>query len=201
MQDYKPNSHMYKEEQKTVPAEKKVKKVVKGKVKVKKKNEISKLADTFISEDASNVKSYVLMDIMIPALKKLVSDIVTDGVDMILYGETGRTKKRSGSSNYVSYRSYSDRDRRDERDSRSSRTRFDYDCISFETKGEAEAVLEQMIDIIDDYGAVSVADLYDMVDLPQPYTGNKYGWTNLRNADTIRDRDGYKLKLPKATVI
>ena len=55
-----------------------------------------------------------------------------------------------------------------------------------------------MIDIMDNYdGVVTVADLYDLADLTQPYTANRYGWTNLRNATTQRVRDGYILKLPR----
>ena len=45
---------------------------------------------------------------------------------------------------------------------------------------------------------VSVADLYDLVGISGNYTDNKYGWTNLRNSDVQRVRDGYLLKLPKA---
>ena len=85
MEDYKPNSHRYKEAQKRAAAEdKKVEKVVTGTVKVKKKNEIGRLKDVFISEDVNNVKNYVLMDVLIPAVKKAISDIVTNGIDMIL---------------------------------------------------------------------------------------------------------------------
>ena len=54
-----------------------------------------------------------------------------------------------------------------------------------------------MIDVIEQYNVVSVLDLYDMVDMSAPHTANKYGWTNLRNADVVRVRDGYVIKLPK----
>ena len=98
MEDYKPNSHKYKAEQaakqKEQP-EKKIEKIIAGTAKTKKKTEMSKFKDIFISEDASNVKSYVLMDVLIPAIKKAVSDIVTNGIDMILYGSTGGGRKRS----------------------------------------------------------------------------------------------------------
>ena len=157
--DYKPNSHKYKEEQKNLPAErKKVEKVVTGKVKTKKKSEASKLKDVFISEDVSNVKSYILMDVLIPAAKKAISDIVSNGIDMILYGETRGRKSSSGAS-YVSYRDYSRRD--DRRDTSRTRTGYDYDDIILETRGEAEDVLERMNELIDMYDVVSVADLYD----------------------------------------
>lgn len=196
--DYKPNSHKYKKEQQNIPAErKKVEKVVKGKVKTKKKSELSKVKDMFISEDVSDVKSYIFMDVLIPAAKKAISDIVRDGIDMILYGNTRRRSSSSGAS-YVSYRSYSDRDRRDDRRESRTRTGYDYDDIVLDDRGEAEEVLERMTELIDTYDNVSVADLYDLVGKPCNYTDNKYGWTNLRNAEPIRVKDGYLLKLPKA---
>ena len=62
--DYKPNSNKYKRDQKdTTKERKKVDKVVTGKVKVKKKSEMSKFKDVFIADDVSNVKSYILMEI------------------------------------------------------------------------------------------------------------------------------------------
>lgn len=202
MSDYKSNSHRSKEEKKEVVDDKKVPVVVSGKVKTKKKNDIRKFADVFISEDVTNVKSYVLMDVLVPAVKKAISDIVRDGIDMVLYGESGKRKNGSSSSSYVSYRNYSDRrdDRRDRDDSR-RKTRLDYEELIFESRGEAEAVREQMDDMIDRYGIVTIADMYDMADMSAPYTSNKYGWTNIRTAEPVRTRDGYILKLPKAMPI
>ena len=199
--DYKPNSNRYKKEQSNALAErKKIEKVVTGKVRTKKKSEISKLKDTFISEDVSNVKSYIVMDVLIPAAKKAISDIVRDGIDMILYGDTrGRRGGSSSGASYVSYRSYSDRDRRDDR-RESSRTRvgYDYDDVILESRVEAEEVLQRMDELIETYGIVSVADLYDLVGKSCNYTDNKYGWINIRNAEPVRVRDGYLLKMPKA---
>lgn len=194
--DYKPNSHTYREEQKNLPEKKKVEKVVTGKAKIKKKGELSKFKDIFISEDITNVKSYVFLDILVPAIKKAVSDIVRDGVDMILYGESGKTKNRSNGS-YVSYRDYSKRDSRDRFGSDRPRRGYNLDDIILDSRGEAEAVLEQMDALIDTYGIVSVADLFDLVGITGEYTDNKYGWTNIRNAEAVRIRDGYALRLPK----
>lgn len=119
MNDYKPNSHRFKEEQKEAQVEeKRIEKVVKGNVKTKKKSEISKVADVFISEDITNVKNYILMDVLVPAIKKAVKDIVTDGVEMILYGSTGRRDKKPGSN--VSYARYYDRREDDKRSDRKS---------------------------------------------------------------------------------
>ena len=105
MENYPSNSHKAREE----VAEKKVEKVVSGKTSTKKKSGIRKLSDTFLSEDVSNVKSYIFSEVLLPAAKKLVSDIVTNGTNMLLYGEI---KNKKGNSSKVSYsRYYDDRSR------------------------------------------------------------------------------------------
>ena len=200
--EYKPNSHRYKEGKTTeAPEKKEIKKVVSGPVRTKKKSEISKFADVFISEDVANVKSYILMDVLVPAFKKAISDIVTNGIDMILYGESGR-RKSSSSASYVSYRNYSDRrDDRNHIDGSSVRARYNYDDVVLTSRPDAEEVLTRMDELIDTYGMVSVADMYDLVGKTCQYTDNNYGWTNLRTAEIVRVRDGYINKLPKALPI
>ena len=195
MEEYKPNSHRSKEEAAT-PKEKKVEKVVHGAVKTRKKSGLEKAKGLFISDDAANLKSYVLMDVLIPAFKKAISDIVTNGIEMILYGETGRSRRNSPAGS-VSYRNFYDR--RDDRRQLNSPVKAGYsiDDVVLETRGEAEDVLARMDELIEMYGIVSVADLYDLVGITGNYTDNKYGWTNIRNAEPIRVRDGYLLKLPK----
>lgn len=89
MEEYKTNSDKSRQEQ----SEKKVEAVISGKAKTRKKGEMQKFADVFIAEDANNVKSYILLEVIVPAIKKAISDIVTTGIDMILYGEAGRTRK------------------------------------------------------------------------------------------------------------
>lgn len=186
------------EKQKNQQTKKKIEPVVKGKVKTKKRSGIKKLSDVFISDDVNNIKNYIFMDVLVPATKKAISEVVTSGIDMLLYGETGRSSKR-GSGNKISYSSYYDRDRRDSRTVSGNRysNRFDIDEIILETRAEAEEVLMQMDQLIDNYKMVSVADLYDLVGMSCDYTAQKYGWTNIRNAEVVRVRDGYRLKLPK----
>lgn len=200
-EEYKSNSHRSKEgKTEALTDRKKVEKVVHGRVRTKPKSGVSKITDIFISEDAANVKSYIVMDVLVPAVKKAISDIVRDGIDMILYGES-KSRKSSSASGYVSYRDYSRSDDRDRfRDSR-SRSSYAHDDIILDSRGEAEEVLTRMDELIDTYGNVSVADLYDLVGKSSEYTDNKYGWTNIRNAEPIRVRDGYMLKLPKALPI
>lgn len=203
MEDYKPNSHRSKvEQQSTDNSERKLEKVVKGTVKTKKKNELRKLTDVFISEDASNVKSYVLMDVIVPAIKNALYDVVVDGIGMILGKSTRDTRYGGGTRERTSYGSYySQKDNDRYGSSVRARTAFDYDDIIFRTRGDAEVVLDQLFAELRKYGLVRVGDLYDLAGLSAPYTANDYGWTNLRNADVVHVRDGWIIKLPKAMPI
>lgn len=189
----KPNSHKAKAEQRE-----RQQKIVNGPVKVRKKSGLTKFSDVFIAEDAGNVKSYIFSDVLIPAVKKLISDIVKDGVEMFLYGGTGgRDKSKGYKGSYVSYDKYADP--RDRRPAPRSRGVYDYDDIVLERRGEAEAVLDQLYNILETYNIVRVADLYDLVGISGRYTDNDYGWTNLRNAEVVRLRDGgYTIRLPRA---
>lgn len=202
MEDYKPNSHLSKKEPAEEVPEKKVEKVIQGNVKQKKKSGLQKIAGEVIQEDARNVKSYIFSEVLIPALKKTISDVIKNGIDMVLYGESRGSNKRSLPGSKVSYRSFydDDRDRRSYRDRVSSR--YDYDDVIFDSRGEAEEVLSSMYDILERYKVVSVADLFDLVGLQCKYTDNKYGWMDLRGSEVVRTFDGgYSIRLPKAMSI
>ena len=192
VEEYKPNSFKYKNEQKELE-EKKVEKVVTGSVRTKKPNVAKKMISTFISEDAKDIKSHIMDDVIIPTIK----DLLMDTLGMLL-GRGGRgTGSRRSVSDKVSYAQYYSGGRYANNDSSKARPRFDMDDIIFETRADAEALIDQINDMIDRYGVATVADLYDAADLTQPYTSNKYGWTNFRSAEVIRIRDGYIIKLPK----
>ena len=199
MEEYPSNSNKVKEaKRQQALTEKKVEKVITGMARTKKKSEIRKFTDVFISEDVNNVKSYILMDVLVPAIKKAISDIVTNGVDMILYGEAGSNKKRSTVSK-ISYNKMFDDPRSSRIHSERGRTGLDYDELIFDSRGDAEAVLSALEDIIAQFGVASVGDLYDLAQVSTTnYAINKYGWSDLRSAEVIRARDGYMIKLPRA---
>lgn len=198
------NSHSKSLSKKTEKTEitegKRADKIIHGKVKTK-KNEMRKLTDVFISEDVANVKNYILLDVLVPSIKKAIYDIVVNSLDMSLFGGRGNGKRPTADK--VSYRDYNGVSRRDDRGYSGSRSTsgYSYDDIVLETRGEAEAVLSRMDEIMEEYEIVRVADLYDLVGITGDYTDNKYGWTNIRNAEVVRVRDGYKIKMPRALPI
>lgn len=193
----KPSSVETKNED--VVKKKDIQKVTTGGVRTKKK---SKLRESFIAKDVQDVGDYIINDVLIPTLKRTVADMVSNGIDMALFGEV-RSRGRSHSNNtrgdrrpYRSFYESSGR-RYDSRDSR--RPAYDYESVIVESRGEADLVLDRMDEIIDKFDAVTITDLYDLVGYDGGrFTDSKYGWTSLRNVDIKHLRDGgYEIILPE----
>ncbi len=202
MEEYKEyvgNSHKCKEKNNSVPT-KKIEKIISGPIKTKKKSNTKKISEIFISEDASSVKSYILMDVVVPTIKKAIIDTI----EIVFNGDTGHTKKTSSGSK-VSYQRYYENDRFTNRSHNNERPRgvYDYDDIVFTTRGEAEKVLDGMFDLLEQYEILSVADFYELVGITGEYTHHKYGWTTLRGSEIkrLRGGNGYIINLPKALPI
>ena len=156
-------------------------------------------------DNVSQVGTYILWDVLIPAAKSTFSEIISNGIEMILYGEPGIKRKdrlhRNRDRSYVSYNSMFDRSERKsrqrERPSDRGRSRHQFDDIIIESKPEAEEVLTVLVEAIEMYESCAVADLYEAVGLPTDFTDHKWGWDNLSSAYVKRDRYGYSLVLPK----
>lgn len=185
------------------PERKKVEKVVSGTVKTKKKNGMTKFADVFIAEDIANVKSYLMGDVIIPTLKKALYDLITKGTGMFIYGDSrgSKTEPRTGDS--VSYRNYSDYSRTSRPYASTARPvgGYSYEDLVFESFDEADKVLSQLDAIMQEYHVVSVAELYESAGMAANYTDHYYGWTDIHTANIVPDKDGWVIRMPKATSI
>ena len=193
IETYQSNSYKSKETNDRTDDKKKLEKVVVGQVKTKKKTGLGKFLGGFVADETHDIKTYLFKDVVVPTIKKTITDVV----DMILYGGTKRSRSTGPK---VSYRSFYD-DPRDSRTEPRGLQAYSYEEVILETRGDAEEVLDQLNSLIDTYHIASVADLYDLVGLTGNYTDNRYGWTNLANADVVRTRNGYQLKLPRALPI
>ena len=191
--------------QSTKPAVKeKVKPVIHGKVK-KKTSIFKSVRDEFISEDAPSVGEYIVHDILIPALRDLLNDILHGSVDMAFGGGGYRSSRGRRGGSYISYnRYYDDRDRRrrDRDDERyeSRRRNRDFEDYIFEYRDDAEDVLDRMCDYLEKYGDVPVSYFYDLCGetVPGAWTNDDWGWTDLSGTRVRNLRGkGYIIDLPK----
>ncbi len=209
MDDLKPNSHQYnKDSEKT--EEKKVEKIVSEPAVRKKKSLGRRFLDIFLAEDVGDVKSYLLYDVLVPAIKENIADAINGAIGMIFFGEVSRrmSGRNNGNKNNsrVNYGGYFNggNDRRERmprsyREETNGRSRADDIVIA--SRADAEQVLDEMYELLDQYKQVTVADFYDMVGISSEFTDHKFGWTDLRGARVTRVRDGYRIELPRETAL
>ena len=181
------------------PPEKKVEKVVTGNVTIKKKSALVKIRDMFIAEDADKVGNYILIDVLVPSIKKAIVDIIKSSADMI-FGTKGSQKSGGTTYSYggTPYVSYSTQSKPKPEPVNVARSQYEVGDIIFENRADAEEVLDKLGELISVYGQASVADLCEMVNAPYEFVANKYGWKDVHDAVAIRVPDGYSLRLPRS---
>ena len=67
----------------------------------------------------------------------------------------------------------------------------------FETRTTAEKTLDDMIETLELYKVVTVADLATLMGVTGTYTDVNYGWTDLSKARISRVRLGFAISLPE----
>jgi hypothetical protein len=168
--------------------------------KVVKNRPSSEYLKKFVQEDLGSVGSYLLNDVLRPAIKSLIADVVQNGIEKLLFGEVRNAKNRyneySKPSTHYSSVSYN----RPTEDSRPPVRRTYEDCV-ISTRAEAEEVLYQLVGICREYGQASVADLHSLINITGEFTDNRYGWTDLGSASIRPVRGGYILILPRVKTI
>lgn len=172
------------------------KKVI-AKAKVQKKSAIKEALRTFFAQDLPEIAEHLVVDVAIPAAKNAITDMVTQGIQQLLYGEVDH--RRRPSSGYTSYSSSSRSNRsRDYYESRRTERReprqpkpTNVEDLVFDTRGDAVDVIEFIADSIDQYGQVSVADLMSSVGIQPRYTDERWGWTTTDAFEIRQIREGW----------
>ena len=193
--DYPPNSESSK------GREKNIERVTSGEVTRKKKSLRKQFQEVFIAGTMKSAATYVAFEVLLPELREMISNIVSQGTDKLLWGEKGRrrtgsTTPSSGPTGYVSYNRPPWAAAPQRALSRQARARHNFDEIILSSRVEAEEVIDRLYDVVNRYESASVADLYELVGLSSTHTDNKWGWSSIRGAGVTRVRDGYLLDLP-----
>jgi hypothetical protein len=205
-----------KDEEEVLQEKKEFKKLIEGEPKRLKRSLLGRLIGGLVGpEGMSGIGGYVSNEVIKPAIKHIIVDAVTSGINMVMYGENNR--RGSGgypnqSRNRGSYRpqtNYTSRYTRDnpppsDRDRRVSSTpRYGVEEYIIEERYDASHVLTTLIENADSYDTVSIADYYDLIGVPTQYTDNNYGWTHdsISRASILPVRGGYIIKFPTVEVI
>ena len=82
--------------------EKEVKPVVTGAVKPVKESAFRRFKTNFFGSDVNSVMGYITTEVLLPALKDLIVDTTSKGVERMIYGEVRQRRRGSdGKSRYV----------------------------------------------------------------------------------------------------
>lgn len=199
-----PNSHKYKAEKAREEAVKQEKKkitpvVTREQVVSTKKPLRKKFAETFLSDDVTDIKTWLIQDVLIPGAQKTILNIIS----MMFFGEVvdrgyGSSRSRRDRDERTDYRSSyrgssdrRDRDRGRRRDRYESDDRVDFRNIVLRERRDAEEIIDRLRDRIEDSGSASIADLLDMVDATSRYTDNNWGWKDRRDIGIRRVANGF----------
>lgn len=122
-------------------------------------------------------------------LRQASVEIMADKIGNVLFGEKNRYQKGGQRVSYKNY--YTDRN-----------TRV-VDRRLFETRKEAEQMLDAMHKYIEDYGMITLLDYYDLCDFPDHCSqieDKNYGWlkNDIANARIVNSCHGYMIDLPRA---
>ena len=191
LDDVKPNSHTYHRDTEnndiSNPEEKKTTKVITGNVTRKKKSLWRKFIGTFLKDGDSieDIKEYIIEEVVVPSILEMIHDSFDDGISMLFGLGTGRKKSGRGNQNVsrVNYQGCFNggnrkNERRSSRDSDPNRHNS-LDDYYFETRAEAEQARDALLDMLDQYQQVTVADYLDLIGVSSEFPDNKWGWTNL----------------------
>lgn len=212
MPDYASNSKNSKKDD--IP-DKKIEKVVEGPVTAKKRPLGKRFVETFFGGDVKSAAQYLAAEILLPEARRILVEAAWKGTERVVFGDSKARPKSSssyGPTSRYNYKAHSDpRERRyggspvnlPDQPSRTARTEIrtsDQDLV-FASRAEAEAVIEALSLLVDQYDVASLADLHQLVGLPTVHTDQKWGWDRLVEVNIRQIRDGWLLELPPAEAI
>lgn len=185
---------------------KKTRRVAKGKV--RKQGLVKKFTRYIVEDTIESARERTLADIIVPGIKTLIFDALTDTLDLMLFGGSGEAPRssrrrsngrRDGQTSYSRF--YDDKERKGRSRGSYRDLPNDPDDIIMDTRREAQDVLEELDYTIHKYGQASIADFYDIVGVTSAFTDNHYGWTSIRDAGIRPVRDGFLIVLPRTRVL
>lgn len=188
--DYPNNSNAAKERPEITP-------VAKGELKTTTKDIVK---SQFYADDMNKVGQNILVNVLIPTAKKLVVDAVNGFFNAIFYNGSGSISNSSPGSRIsigkTNYNAISNNPKPvDDK-------RFDFNFVIVDSPQSAKDILDQMQNIIDNYGTVKVSEMCALAGITAPYTYADYGWDTLVGEQRIPYLDGrVKIIMPKPTYL
>lgn len=178
--------------------------VVKGRE--RKPGLVSRAGTLFFGEDGfRGIADHLVHEVFIPSIQNTIADVATNAIQRAIFGDNYDYRRRSANDywygsrkyvdsrlsssrghGYVDYNKQYDKPRSHKSENLSNSVRM----IEFDTANDANDVLAVMIDNVEQYGLVTVADFYELSDVASKFTDHQFGWTNLDDVRILPIRGG-----------
>lgn len=165
-----------------------------------------RVLDAFISNERGNIKDHVIFDVVIPSIKNAISDVVSDGINMLLFGEKKKSSSKNGTiTPYGSFWASSisnEKKWNTDTETRKTSSLSRYSEACWETKEDAMIMLNCMSELIEATRCITVAQFYGLINDPDNFpiesVHNKWGWKTLADVRTWKISEGrWGLTLPR----
>ena len=187
--------------------DKKLEAIVSGKTEVSKNLDPGNLLSKFVTESIKTAGKSMVTDVFIPKCKQAIYDTLANGLNVLFWGPSGVRKTGSsiGTGTKVTYSSSSSVSRvaTSQKVTAIAKKAIDPEDVNFETRLDAQNVYDTMLNIIEKFDRVSLAEFLELANVPNDdFTYRKYGWTTLPPADIRRLGNGmYYIRFPKMQII
>ena len=150
------------------------------------------------------MKSFIFDEIVTPLIQRAVVEGVTGAINYLVKGDAYADRKATNSfgKSYINYNGISSGK------PSSSGSQYVYsgknsgmeiENVWFESRVDAQRVLDEMMGVIAQYDILTVNGFYDLIgrtSLIDP-SNEKFGWSDLRNAYITGARGGWIIHLPR----
>lgn len=141
--------------------------------------------------------SYIWDDVIVPQMRDMLFETVTEGAQHMIYRESmGRPAPRKVRGRRGARTDYNASSRQPRRAIR-KKSKHNFTEEVFDTRQEAQDALDNLQAALEEYGVVTVADVYDVLGITSSdFSDNNWGWYDLKGARVGRGTFGFNINLP-----
>lgn len=176
--------------------------VLTGKDAKKNQSGLAKIGQALITDDLDKVGETLLYDNLLPAVKNTITNFLKAFIDQLFYGESKGNYGSTAAQYHSAGSGGGNPSNRSKNQFHEAGDSFIFTSPEITSRGDGEATLYRLGQILDGWGYVNVANLYSLCNETAPYTYNGYGWRSLQGASVGMAPGGqYCIKLPRPILL
>lgn len=211
MTEFPSNSKSVRSDQPAAPAQ--TQKVISGDAEVRRRPLGQRFMKTFFGGSFKDFGRHIVMDVVAPGLRDVAAEGLHASIDQTVGG--GRRSMNMPTTSVAGgifgrvMTNYNQQPssvlgmhRPDPRQAAPSVPQPQYNEDDFEqlfiaNRGDAEIVVDTMLDLLQEYGKVSIANVKGILGKSSLWTDNDWGWKDLNGIAPRRHHGGYVIDLPR----